>query len=189
MNYLQAKMKAATCTKCKLCENRAQMVWSKYSISELVGGATYMFIGDAPSQADSRVSVPFSDMIIDTLIKKAGIENHYITNTVKCPTPHGRAPFATEMDDCFDYLEAQITEIDPDAIILLGMAANRLLYPGECGQLREVLGQVITQGGRYYMPQYHPNFIKRQSEHVRKSMEDEFVLNLEDLKLTVEERE
>ncbi len=81
------------------------------------------------------------------------------------------------------------TEIDPDAIILLGMAANRLLYPGECGQLREVLGQVITQGGRYYMPQYHPNFIKRQSEHVRKSMEDEFVLNLEDLKLTVEERE
>jgi len=188
MNYLQAKMKAATCTKCKLCENRAQMVWSKYDMEEKLIPAIYMFIGDAPSLADSRVSVPLSDMIIDTLIKKAGIENHYITNTVKCPTPHGRAPFATEMDDCFDYLEAQITEIDPDAIILLGMAPNKLLYPNDFNSLREIIGSNGTylSGGRYYMAQYHPNFIKRQSEHVRKSMEDEFVLNLEDLKSTVE---
>lgn len=188
MNYLQAKMKAATCTKCKLCENRAQMVWSKYYLDDTGPDtpAVYMFIGDAPSQADSRVSVPLSDMIIDTLIKKAGIENHYITNTVKCPTPHGRAPFATEMDDCFDYLEAQITEIDPDAIILLGMAANKLLYPGDFNSLRDIVGQKMNVGGRMYMTQYHPNFIKRQSEHVRKTMEDEFVLNLEDLKKAVE---
>ena len=66
MNYNQAKLKAATCQRCKLCRNRAQMVWSKSSEGE---GPFFMFIGDAPSIKDTMVAVPFSDMSLDYLIK------------------------------------------------------------------------------------------------------------------------
>ena len=189
MQYNEAKRLAATCQKCKLCSNRYQMVWCKGYFVEgaPLGSPRYMFIGDAPSAKDSQVAVPFSDLVLEGLIKEAGIDSWYLTNTVKCPTPNGRAPFDTEMDDCFDYLEAQISDVDPDAIILLGKSANDLLWPEDnYGSLRNIVGMITDTGGRTYMPAYHTKFMDRQTKFIKKSMQDEFILNLQELKDYVE---
>lgn len=168
MNYNQAKLKCATCTKCPLSANRTNMVWSRGPNT-----AAIMIIGEGPGAAEDASGTPFVDRAggtLDRILEGCGLDGTvYITNVVKCRPPNNRAPFDNEADTCFPYLKAQIEHVDPLGIILLGRSACDLLFPGDYTTLRDIIHRPIF--GEYsFMAAYHPSFINRQPPQLKEEM-------------------
>ena len=88
-----------------------------------------MIIGEAPGQEEERSGKVFSGragQLLDKCLERAGIEptQVYITNAVKCRPPENRKPDRIEAKTCADeYLAAEILEVRPTHILLLGNQA------------------------------------------------------------------
>jgi DNA polymerase-1 len=88
-----------------------------------------MLIGEAPGREEERSGRVFSGaagQLLDKCLERAGLNPSelYITNAVKCRPPENRAPERIEAKICAaEYLTAEIEEIRPSHILLLGNAA------------------------------------------------------------------
>jgi DNA polymerase len=92
---------AATCTRCRLAEERTQVVFGT-GTSE----AALMFIGEGPGAEEDRQGLPFvgrSGRLLDQLLLEELAlhrESVYIANVVKCRPPGNRDPLPIEIDTC-----------------------------------------------------------------------------------------
>ena len=80
------------CKKCKLCNNRTNIVFG-------VGNknADIMFIGEGPGADEDRQGIPFvgrAGKLMDKAFEGLGIDRSsvYIANIVKCRPPQNRVP-------------------------------------------------------------------------------------------------
>jgi uracil-DNA glycosylase len=119
------------CTKCRLCENRTQVVFGVGSPN-----AELLFVGEGPGFHEDRQGEPFvgaAGKLLNELLGGIGLSRAdvYIANVVKCRPPENRDPAPDEIEACSPHLMQQIAIIRPRVICTLGRFATKLLAETE----------------------------------------------------------
>src|SRR5690606_8332938 len=118
-----------------------------------------MIIADAPGFKEDQTDRPLSGRggsILNDLLKLIGLSKRkcYVTHVVKCRTPQGRAPSASELKACKQYLEEGLLKVNPKYVLLLGAGALKGVL-GK-GKITEIHGQVFEKDGVQYLPTFSP---------------------------------
>ena len=95
-----------------------------------------MLIGEAPGRVEDEDGIPFvgdSGHILRHTFKDHGFDigrSAFITNVVKCRPEGNRTPTKEECKVCAEqWLEQELKNIMPEAIVMLGRVAQRTILP------------------------------------------------------------
>lgn len=151
------------CKKCKLCNNRNNIV-----IGTGNKKAKVMFIGEGPGADEDIQGEPFvgkAGKLMNQAFKGIGIDRQevYIANIVKCRPPMNRNPEQDEINACIDYLREQVMLVKPQIIVLLGNVALKAIL-GKEYSITSSRGKWIEKKGIKYMPTFHPAALLRDDE-------------------------
>ncbi len=143
------------CPRCTLALSRTNVV-----VGAGPAGARMILVGEAPGKNEDRQGKPFvgaAGKILDWLLKKADVDREavYITNVVKCRPPGNRLPRKDEVDACSVYLDRQLKEIKPRAIVLLGKTAAEAFLDRNVSMGKEH-GKPFKHGDSTVVITYHP---------------------------------
>ena len=159
-NLEELKQSINNCQKCKLCQNRQNIVFG-------VGNpnAEIMFIGEGPGGDEDRQGEPFvgkAGQLMNKAFDIVGIkrEDVYIANIVKCRPPQNRDPEEDEITACMDYLRNQVIIVKPKIIVLLGRIALQNIL-GKEYKITASRGKWVEKKGIMYMPTWHPAALLR----------------------------
>jgi DNA polymerase len=159
--FEELRAAALSCTACRLCEQRTQVVFGMGDPR-----ADLMFVGEGPGAEEDARGLPFvgrSGKLLDRLMaEEMGLtrESAYIANVVKCRPPENRDPRPDEIAACRPFLEQQIELIDPKVLVTLGNFASKLLLGTTTGITR-LRGRAYAWGGRVLVPTLHPAAVLR----------------------------
>ncbi len=169
----EIRTRLGDCTRCKLHENRTNIVFGVGSAR-----ARLLFVGEAPGADEDIQGEPFvgrAGKKLDEMIVAIGLERKdvYIANVVKCRPPDNRAPQPDEVATCSPFLFEQIAAIRPRVIVALGSPAAKLLLNTKVGITR-LRGIWHSYCGIPVMPTFHPAYLLRAytPENRRKVWED-----------------
>lgn len=108
------------CVSCDLRNTCTQVVLPR------IGGNKYMFVGEAPGEAEDlqgKVFVGRSGKLLAKILNEAGFKSSevYVTNTVKCRPPKNRTPTTKEIEVCGNlWLWPEFVRIKPKYVFMLG---------------------------------------------------------------------
>jgi DNA polymerase len=172
MDWSELNQAVATCTACRLHENRSQSVFG-------VGDeqADWLFVGEGPGAEEDQQGEPFvgqagkllDNMLAAIHLKRGG--NVYIANTVKCRPPGNRNPEADEMAACEPYLARQIALLQPKLIVVLGKVAAQALL-GSDRSIASLRGTLHQAHGIPLVVTYHPAYLLRSLPDKARAWED-----------------
>jgi len=155
------RLAALNCQLCGLCQTRTNVVFADGNPK-----AKLMIIGEGPGAKEDETGVPFvgrAGQLLDKILASVEIDRKkdtYICNVVKCRPPQNRVPEKVEAAACRPYLEAQITFIKPQIILLAGSTAVQHVL-----QLKEpiskIRGKWFEYRGAKVMPIFHPSYLLR----------------------------
>ena len=179
-NWEQLEEEVKQCKKCRLCQNRTNIVFGTGNRQ-----AELMFIGEGPGADEDLQGEPFvgkagklMNMAFDTVgLKRKDV---YIANIVKCRPPSNRNPEDDEAAVCLNYLRNQVILIKPKIIVLLGNVALKNILGKEYG-ITSSRGNWIEKKGILYMPTWHPAALLRD--------ETKKIDFIKDLKLVLQKME
>ena len=159
-NWEELEKSIIGCNKCKLCENRTNIVFGAGNKK-----ADIMFIGEGPGADEDILGEPFvgkAGKLMDEAFKGIGIDRNqvYIANVVKCRPPSNRDPQNDEAEACLDYLRNQVVLVKPKVIVLLGRIALQNIL-GKDYSITQMRGKWIDNKGIKYMPTWHPAALLR----------------------------
>jgi DNA polymerase len=151
---IQVEKEVSVCRKCALYHSRKKAV-----PGEGLAEAEIMFIGEGPGFHENEQGRPFvgaAGQFLDELLAGAGLKRAdvWIGNVVKCRPPGNRDPLPEELAACDQYLERQITAINPKIIITLGRYSMGKYMPG--AKISSVHGQMRRIGDRFVIAMFHP---------------------------------
>ncbi len=160
--------KCESCKACGLAATRKNTVFSDGNAKT----AKIVLIGEAPGETEDELGRPFvgrAGQLLNEFLAGAGIsrdEDLYIINTVKCRPPQNRVPSDVEKAACAKFLEAQITILNPRAVLLCGATAMKsFIEVDKKTTISKVRGQWqdITVDGKTYpaMAIFHPSYLLR----------------------------
>ncbi len=159
-NWEELEQSIMDCRKCKLCQNRINIVFG-------VGNkeAKVMMIGEGPGADEDRQGIPFvgkAGQLMNKAFSGLGLkrEELYIANIVKCRPPSNRVPEAEEAEACLNYLRNQVILVKPKIIVLLGSTALKNILGKEYG-ITSARGRWIEKKEIWYMPTWHPAALLR----------------------------
>ena len=179
---------ALTCTRCRLSENRTQVVWSAGNLDSDV-----LFIGEAPGFHEDKQGVPFvgaAGKLLDTLLAEVGLDRTQvaIVNVIKCRPPNNRDPLPDEIESCRPYLEGQLRHMQPKVIVTLGNFATRFITGLQIG-ITKARGQIFSYGGAAVIPTFHPAAALRGGRFGGVSPADAIRADLKVVRSTLDEAE
>ncbi|MGE0868993.1 MAG: UdgX family uracil-DNA binding protein [Kofleriaceae bacterium] len=128
------RVAAETCRGCPLYRDATQVVFGEGKATSRV-----ILVGEQPGDAEDRTGRPFvgpSGRLLDEALERARIarDDVYITNAVKHFkfTRRGKRrihdkPTRYEVAACHAWLEAELSAIDPDVVVVLGATAAQAL--------------------------------------------------------------
>jgi DNA polymerase len=150
----QIAKEVGTCQKCALYHSRKNSV-----PGEGPANSEIMFIGEGPGFHENEQGLPFvgaAGQFLNELLAQAGMKRPevWIGNVVKCRPPGNRDPLPEELAACNEYLERQITAIQPKIIITLGRFSMGRFMPGV--KISSVHGQMRRIGDRFVIAMFHP---------------------------------
>lgn len=159
-NWEDLEKSINNCNKCKLCNNRTNIVFGCGNKN-----ADVMFIGEGPGADEDLQGIPFvgkAGKLMDMAFEGIGIkrEDVYIANIVKCRPPQNRVPEQDEVDGCLNYLRNQVILVKPKIIVLLGSTALKNILGKELS-ITACRGKWIEKKGIHYMPTWHPAALLR----------------------------
>ena len=159
-NWEELEKSIIGCNKCKLCENRTNIVFGTGNKN-----ADIMFIGEGPGADEDILGEPFvgkAGKLMDEAFKGIGIDRNqvYIANVVKCRPPLNRDPQNDEAEACLDYLRNQVVLVKPKVIVLLGRIALQNILEKDYS-ITQMRGKWIENKGIKYMPTWHPAALLR----------------------------
>ena len=159
-NWEELEQSIVNCKKCKLCQNRTNIVFGTGNKN-----AELMFIGEGPGADEDKEGIPFvgkAGKLMNEAFKGLGInrEEVYIANIVKCRPPQNRVPEEDEATNCLNYLRNQVILVKPKIIVLLGSTALKNILGKEYG-ITNARGKWIEKKGIKYMPTWHPAALLR----------------------------
>jgi len=153
------------CRKCALFKTRNNVVVGEGNLN-----AKIMFIGEAPGFNEDMQGKPFvgkAGRVLNELLKHINLkrENVYITSLLKCRPPNNRKPLPQEIKYCSEFLNKQISLINPEIICPLGSYAMNFIfkkYGLDSKKISEVHGRVFRiptlNGILKIIPLFHPAF-------------------------------
>jgi DNA polymerase len=167
----QVALEIATCTKCKLCEQRNKTVPGEGAIDPPI-----LFIGEGPGADEDASGRPFvgrAGQLLDKMITAIKFQRGevFIANIVKCRPPENRQPEPDEVAACMPYLERQIAALQPKLICTLGLPATRTLIP-EVRAISAVRGRQLLWRGLPLVPTFHPAYLLRSPEAKHEAWSD-----------------
>ncbi|MFB6107308.1 MAG: uracil-DNA glycosylase family protein [Haloplanus sp.] len=117
------------------CERCPALVESRSRIVNGVGpaDAALLFVGEAPGATEDAEGEPFvgrSGDVLNDALRDAGLARAdvRITNCVRCRPPENRDPTTEELDNCREFLDREVSVVDPDLVVTLGkVPSERLL--------------------------------------------------------------
>jgi uracil-DNA glycosylase family 4 len=149
-----------SCERCPaLCESRSRIVNG-------VGpaDADLVLVGEAPGAKEDEGGEPFvgrSGTVLDDALRDAGLDRTdvRITNCVRCRPPENRDPTADELDNCLEYLTAELDRLDPELVVTLGKVPSEHLLDRSVA-VTEAAGDVfdarIGEGSYRLLVSVHP---------------------------------
>ena len=150
------------CTRCEVlsCQRRQTVPGEGSAMARVC------FMGEAPGAEEDATGRPFvgpAGQLLTKMIEACTFkrEQVYILNTIKCRPPNNRNPEYAEIENCREYLEAQLEIIQPEYIVCLGLvAAQALLHTKlSVGRLR---GQFHAYRDSKVVVTYHPSYLLRE---------------------------
>jgi DNA polymerase len=159
-NWEELENSIINCNKCRLCENRRNIVFGEGNKE-----ADIMFIGEGPGADEDAQGLPFvgkAGQLMNKAFEGLGIDRSkvYIANIVKCRPPSNRVPTDDEAAACLNYLRNQVVLIKPKIIVLLGSTALKNILGKEFG-ITSARGKWVEKKGILYMPTWHPAALLR----------------------------
>ena len=159
-NWEDLEASIINCQKCKLCENRRNIVFGEGNKN-----ADIMFIGEGPGADEDAQGIPFvgkAGQLMNKAFDAVGIEREevYIANIVKCRPPNNRDPEPDEVLSCINYLRNQVMIVKPKIIVLLGRISLQNIL-GQEYKITASRGHWIEKKGIMYMPTWHPAALLR----------------------------
>jgi len=142
--------------------------------------ARVMFVGIAPGRFGGDITgIPFSGdrsgILLRSMIARAGIEDAFITNLVRCnprdERGRNRDPLADEIDNCRKHLDAEIAMVRPRIIVCLGAMAWRQLA-GRDAAFEPTRPKTQEHNGAMLYPMYHPGYVIRGAYAARNYIRD-----------------
>ena len=159
---------AAGCQGCNLYKDATQTVFGIGS-----RGAEVMFVGEQPGDSEDRAGKPFvgpAGRVLDEALEEAGIDRTkaYVTNVVKHFRWERRGkrrihkrPSAEQVVACRPWLEAEIREVKPKVVVLLGATAAQDIL-GRSFRVTQQRGEVVESDlPAKVMATVHPSAILR----------------------------
>ena len=142
------------CTKCELAKTRTNSVPGKGNFQSDV-----IFVGEAPGRNEDKNGEPFVGIAgqrLNLALEGAGVsrESIYITNVVKCRPPNNRVPTISERNTCHDYLQKEISIINPKIICILGNTAFNSILGGS--EITKYRGKIVKKDKQFYFLTVHP---------------------------------
>ena len=165
------RQRVIQCERCVLCTTRTHTVFGEGNPN-----AKWLFIGDAPQQEDDLLGKPFvgeAGQLLTEMLRAMQLtrEEVFITNMLKCRSPHDRDPQADEISACRDYAFEQIALINPKIIIAFGhLSAQTLL--GTHDSIEKLREKVHSFQGKPFITVYHPAYLLRSPIDKRKAWQD-----------------
>ena len=159
-NWEQLEADANQCKKCKLCQNRTNVVFGTGNKQ-----ADLMFIGEGPGADEDKQGIPFvgkAGRLLNMAFEAIGLkrEEVYIANIVKCRPPGNRNPEDNEAIACLNYLRNQVILVKPKIVVLLGSVALKNILGKEYG-ITASREKWVEKRGIWYMPTWHPAALLR----------------------------
>jgi uracil-DNA glycosylase family protein len=176
---------ARDCRGCDLYRNATQTVFG-----EGVPGAEIVMVGEQPGDREDRLGRPFvgpAGRLLDDALTEAGIDRAdvYLTNVVKHFKfePRGkrrihRKPDLHEQAACRPWLEAEIAQIDPTALVLLGATAAQSMLGRDFRVTKSRGTWVQAPYAPLVTATVHPSSILRASGDAREAERALFVRDL-----------
>ncbi len=174
----RAAHEAESCRSCPLWEPATQTVFG-----EGPAEARIMFIGEQPGDQEDLVGRPFvgpAGQLLDRALEEAEIDRRsvYVTNAVKHFKfiPRGKRrihqkPDTTEIVACKPWLDAEMREVRPDLLVLLGATAARAILGRAVTIGRERGQRIPLEGGQAGFVTVHPSFLLRLPDADSKARE------------------
>lgn len=161
----------------------------------------WLVVGDPPDEAQERAGLPFVDdagKLLDNMLRAVGVRRFvpdaeppdpstalplapakraYLTHVLKCRPALMRAPEATELATCANYLRREIALMQPKVILAMGRFAMQLLLsetPPESAKLPlgKLRGQVWRFAGVPVVVTYPPSYLLRSGQDKGKAWAD-----------------
>lgn len=152
----------SACKRCGLCNQRTNVVISRGNHE-----AKLMIIGEGPGQQEDLSGFPFvgrAGQLLDKILDSAEIDKDkdvYICNVVKCRPPGNRVPQADEIEKCRPYLDAQISFVNPQLLLLAGATAVQAILKSK-DPISRMRGKWFPHSsGAKVMPVFHPSYLLR----------------------------
>ncbi|RBI63344.1 uracil-DNA glycosylase [halophilic archaeon] len=143
-------LEVTECTRCPaLVECRSQIVNGVGP-----GDADLLFVGEGPGKQEDQQGEPFvgrSGSVLDDKLEEFGIEREdvRITNCVRCRPPENRDPTKEELNNCREYLESEIDQVDPDVVVTLGKVPSEHLLDRDVAVTKEAGSvEAVELGGQ-----------------------------------------
>lgn len=188
LSLAQLEKMAASCQACPLWKNATGTVFGEGSKN-----ARIMVVGEQPGDREDVAGKPFvgpAGRKFDEALAETGIDRStvYVTNTVKHFkwTPRGKhrlhqKPDAGEIDACRPWVLAELHQIKPDVLILLGATAARSLF-GKAVEVTKHRGLVnAPELAKRVILTVHPSYLLRIPDPRKK--EEEYASFVRDLRL------
>ena len=153
-----------SCESCGLSSTRKHALTGEGNID-----ARIMFVALSPGVKEDLKNQMFigpSGQVFNKLLKAAGIERElvFMTNLIKCMLPNNRKPKMIEIELCSQFLDEEISLIQPEIIVPLGYyAARTILQKYHADQLNPpmnmdkiVFGNLIFLEDHKIFPIPHP---------------------------------
>ena len=162
---------AAGCRGCDLYEDATQTVFG-----EGRKAARVMLVGETPGDQEDRRGKPFvgpAGRELDRALARAGIDraDAYVTNAVKHFRFEERGkrrihqrPEARHVKACRPWLEAELRQIEPEAVIVMGATAARSLL-GPSFRVTQERGRLLDSDlAAIVVATIHPSAILRERD-------------------------
>ena len=162
----------AGCKSCGLWETR------KNTVPGIgVRRPVVLVVGEGPGAEEDRTGIPFvgpAGRYLDKWLAAIDLSretNCYIGNVVKCRPPGNRDPEEDEVSSCIGYLERQVDELGPRAILTVGKIATQVLT-GQSRGIGSMRGSTYSYRGIPLVPTYHPSAVLRDPDYRPRVWED-----------------
>lgn len=166
--------KIASCTKCRLSQERTHTVPGDGSPT-----AKLVFVGEAPGFHEDEQGLPFvgaAGKLLERLLTQISLSRKdvFICNVVKCRPPGNRDPLPDEISSCEPYLLEQLDTLKPLVICALGRYAAQTLLRTDEG-INRLRGRFHVYHDIPLLPTLHPAAILRNASQI-KDIEADFDL-------------
>ena len=184
----ELKQAAEQCRGCELWEPATQVVFSAGNPQ-----ARMMLVGEQPGDVEDQRGIPFvgpAGTLLQRALGDAGIDRSevYVTNAVKHFRfkPMGKrrihqTPEARHITACRPWLDAEVADVRPQLIVVLGATAGKALL-GSSFRVTQDRGAVIERetavGSQRYLATIHPSAILRMDTAERDAGYDGLVADL-----------